>query len=337
MSRTGVEAKLPWRNVPKAVRQQVESTLGAPVRRAARIWGGYSPAPTFRLALADGQRAFFKATYAASNEFSTAALWSETRVYAELSDVIGPWMPQFYAELQYEDWHGLLLEDLGPKSAPPWKPGLACKVVQGMAAFHTTTLAAALPAWLARPASWVSEENWAQTVAASAELTKVAAMAGAQAAEALRWLQLASPTIVARLDNGALLQEPFALLHGDLRSDNLRFTRNRLYLFDWPAVMVGRPELDLVAFAQSVTVEGGPAPEQILAWYGEKMALDHAAVDSALAWCISFFARRAWEPEIPGLPRVRRFQRQQLAVLLQWAARAWELPEPKWAARLKQE
>ena len=63
MSRTGVEAKIPWRQVPKAVRQQVEAALGARVVRAARIWGGYSPAPTFRLALADGRRAFFKATY----------------------------------------------------------------------------------------------------------------------------------------------------------------------------------------------------------------------------------------------------------------------------------
>ena len=162
-------------------------------------------------------------------------------------------------------------------------------------------------------------------------------MAGEQADEALRWLQAVSPTITEMSDNGALHQEPFALLHGDLRSDNLRFTHSRLYLFDWPALIVGRPELDLVAFAQSVTVEGGPVPEQILAWYGEKRALEPAAVDSALAWCISFFARRAWEPELPELPRLRRFQRQQLAVLLQWAARAWELPEPKWAAMLKEE
>src|SRR2546425_11676336 len=42
MSRTGVEAKPPWKRVPKAVRQQVEAALGASVVRAARIWGGYS-------------------------------------------------------------------------------------------------------------------------------------------------------------------------------------------------------------------------------------------------------------------------------------------------------
>ncbi len=334
MSRTGVEAKLPWRHVPKAVRQQVESMLGSPVSRAARIWGGYSPAPTFRLALADGRRAFFKATYAKSNEFSTAALWQEARVYAELKDLIGAWMPQFYAEFQYEDWHGLLLEDLGPKSAPPWTPSLVRKVAHGLADFYNATVAKPLPEWLAHPDSWVQEESWARTVAQSDDLRKVAAMAGERSDEALRWLQAATPTITAMFDQGGLLQGPFALLHGDLRSDNLRFTRNRLYLFDWPAVMVGRPELDLVAFAQSITVEAGPQPEQILAWYREKGPLEPVAVDSALAWCISFFASKAWQAELPELPRLRRFQRQQLAVLLQWAARAWGLPEPEWVAVL---
>ena len=49
MSRTGVEAKPPWKRLPKTVRQQVDSALGAPVVQAVRIWGGYTPTPTYRL------------------------------------------------------------------------------------------------------------------------------------------------------------------------------------------------------------------------------------------------------------------------------------------------
>ena len=188
MSRTGVEARLPWKRVPQAVRQQIEAALGAPVKRASRIWGGYAPTPTYRLALADGRQAFFKG--------------------------------------------------------------------------------------------------------------------------------------------------PYAILHGDLHSDNLRFTHKQLYLFDWPAITVGRPEWDIVAFAQSVTVEGGPSPEQVMEWYREHFSLNSDAVECALAWWLTFFADRAWRPEIPGLPRVRRFQRQQLGILACWAARQWSLPSPEWAGQL---
>ncbi|HEV2235583.1 MAG TPA: hypothetical protein VGR57_02885, partial [Ktedonobacterales bacterium] len=107
----------------------------------------------------------------------------------------------------------------------------------------------------------------------------------------------------------------------DTRSDNLRFAGGRLVLFDWPWAGVGRPELDVAAFAQSVTVEGGAAPERVVAWYAERLPLRDEALDAAVAWLAAFFALRAWEPELPDLPRLRGFQRRQLAVVLAWAAR----------------
>ncbi len=59
MSRSGVEKKPPWRALPADLRRQVELTLDSPLKRAARIWGGYGPTPTFRLSLANGRRAFY--------------------------------------------------------------------------------------------------------------------------------------------------------------------------------------------------------------------------------------------------------------------------------------
>ena len=136
------------------------------------------------------------------------------------------------------------------------------------------------------------------------------------------------------MKQSALREGSYALLHGDLRSDNLRFARGHLFLFDWPAITVGRPEWDMIAFAQSVTVEAGPSPEQIMMWYGERFSLEGNAVASALAWWLTFFANRAWRPEIPGLPRVRRFQRQQLGTIASWVARYWSFPVPEWIGQL---
>jgi hypothetical protein len=85
MSRTGIEAKPAWRSLPVALRRHVEQTFGASVTRAARVWGGYTPTPTFRLTLADGKRAFFKGTNQTSNDISHAALVREERVYRDLA------------------------------------------------------------------------------------------------------------------------------------------------------------------------------------------------------------------------------------------------------------
>jgi aminoglycoside phosphotransferase (APT) family kinase protein len=191
-----------------------------------------------------------------------------------------------------------------------------------------------LPDWISRPDKWFATESWQQVVEQSEDFQKLAIWAGEAAPEAKAWLQMVSPMFDDLMTRPVLSSEPFSLLHGDLRSDNLRFRQGRLYLFDWPSITVGRAEWDFVAFAQTVTVEGGVLPEQVMAWYGERFPVDENAVDSAVAWFFAFFALRAWRDEIPGLPRLRRFQRQQLGVMAQWAARRWALPEPTWANEL---
>src|SRR5439155_13012513 len=104
----------------------------------------------------------------------------------------------------------------------------------------------------------------------------------------------------------------------------------RLRLFDWPFVCVGAPELETALFAQSVETEGGPAADQVMAWYGQRAPVRPAALDNCIAAMPAFFAERGRRPDIPGLPRVRHFQRSQFKTTLRWAARRFQLPEPQW-------
>lgn len=334
MSRIGRESKPPWQQVPQAVRQHVAVALGAPVRRATRIWGGYAPTPTYRLVLQDGRRAFFKGTSQDSNAFMKSALVAEERVYQELTPVLGQWMPRLYATFQHEAWHVLLLEDLGPGSVLPWTREKTRAITYALAAFHRASLGAHPPPWLPPPEEELAQETWRRTAQESLGFQRLAALAGPDAPHALRWFEHVSPTIEQVMQQPALQQEPYALLHGDLRSDNLHFRQGQLRLVDWPAITLGRPEWDMVAFAQTVTVEGGPAPEEIMGWYGEQFPLRTDALEGALAWWLTLFADRAWRLEVPGLPRLRRFQRQQLAVLICWATRHWSLPSPDWVQQV---
>lgn len=334
MSRTGVEAKPPWSAVPTVVRRAVEEIAGAPVTRGARIWGGYGPAPTFRLRLADGRGVFFKGVHGASNEFSRRALTDEARVYRELGALISPWAPHLYGEIAVAGWQALLLEDLGPKSAPPWTPALAREAARDFAAFHAHTLGRDLPGWLANFAADAASVTWELVEEETERFRLIAEMAHGQRAEAHAWLRAALPDLARVTSAVGAIPGPYALIHGDVRSDNLRLVNGRLRLFDWPFAQRGFAEFDLAEFAQSVTVDGGPEPEQMVAWYAERLAVREDALDASIGWLAAFFAHFAWQPDIPELPRLRRFQRQQLAVTLRWATRRLSLPAPDWTAAL---
>jgi len=124
------------------------------------------------------------------------------------------------------------------------------------------------------------------------------------------------------------------LLHLDVRSDNLRWRNSRLTLLDWPHVVAGTPELDVAFFAQSVAAEGGPRPELVLPAYARAFGLDSDLLDASVSAVLSFFLAQAWLPELPGLPRLRRWQRKQLRATAEWAVRRLRLGPAGWTDAL---
>lgn len=332
-TRIGAEPKPAWRRVPRPLRRRVQELLGARVLRAVRVWGGYAPSPTFRVFLADGRRVVFKGTAATSNDHMRRALEAEERVYRELGAWLEPWAPALSASLRLADWHVLLLEDLGRSRIPPWTASAVRQAMSGYAAFHRHSLGQSLPDWLPRQRHAEFSLAWARLAAEPDGLEQLAGLAGAEASAALAWTRDALPRLRAVAERLADCPPPHALLHFDTRSDNLRLQAGgRLRLFDWPYACVGPPALDVAAFAQSITCEGGPRPEVALAPYTAEMPLAEDTLDAAVASMAGYFALQAWRPPIPGLPRVRAIQRCQLVSSLAWCARRLRLPDPDWLA-----
>jgi hypothetical protein len=317
--------------VPREIKDEVASILGSAVARASRVYGGYAPSATFRMVLADGRHAFFKGINASSNEYMHDALPREERVYQKLGRFTRPWAPAFIGSFKKRDWHVLLLEDLGPQTMPPWSPAKARRSARSYAAFHASTYGRALPRWLPRTEHHDVAGLW-RSLAASGELMKTAALARRRADEAREWLDVALPLLRENAEQLTRLAAPHSLLHLDARSDNLRLQGEQLRIFDWNFACVGPHEMDATAFAEATEAEGGPAAERTLGWYAEVMPLRASHVDASVAGIAGYFADRAWRPPIPGVPRVRAFQRRQLRVTLAWAARRFDLPEPGWLA-----
>jgi hypothetical protein len=109
------------------------------------------------LRLADGRRAFLKGRSPDASEFMRAAFARELRVYHELHEQIRAWSPSVYGHFTREDWDVLILEDLGPKSVPPWTGPITRSIVQSFARFHATNRGVALPDWLKRPSEWLTD------------------------------------------------------------------------------------------------------------------------------------------------------------------------------------
>jgi Phosphotransferase enzyme family len=320
--------------VPSPVKQRAESLLGAPITRALRVWGGYAPSATFRLILSDGRRAVFKGTYPTSNEVMPKAIRDEERVYRELGSLIQPWAPTCFGSIEHADWFALVLEDLGPPQVPPWTSRRAAAALRDYARFHAATLGRTdLPTWLRRDRHHSVARTWRELAESRGGLDGTASLASRHAAEARDWLARHIEELVAAAERLIDIDPPHALLHFDTRSDNLRIQPGgRLRLFDWPYTCVGPPEFDMVAFVQSIAAEGGPQPEQCVGWYAEGMPVREKALVASIAAIAGYFADRAWQPPIPGLPRVRDIQRRQLRSSLAWCARQLRLSEPTWLA-----
>jgi Ser/Thr protein kinase RdoA (MazF antagonist) len=115
--------------------------------------------------------------------------------------------------------------------------------------------------------------------------------------------------------------EGTTLVHGDVRSDNLLVTAEGVVFVDWPHAAIGTPVLDLVEWASSVVLEGGPEPEELLAAHRPSRDADPEVVTVLLAAVCGFFIAHSLRPPPPGLPTVRAFQTAQGEVALAWLRR----------------
>jgi aminoglycoside phosphotransferase (APT) family kinase protein len=111
------------------------------------------------------------------------------------------------------------------------------------------------------------------------------------------------------------------LLHGDIRSDNLLIGRDGVVFVDWPHASVGAPVLDLVEWAPSVALEGGPDPEELLVRHAASREAEPEAVSALVAAVAGFFTERSLLPSPPGLPTLRAFQGAQGRVACDWLRR----------------
>lgn len=280
------------------IERRVSEAVGMPVRSLRRIQTrGYALAFHAIAEFDDGSTAFVKC---GAEEITSEFLRDELRFYRAVQE---SFMPRL---LGYDEADPplLVIEDLSAaRWPPPWDDAAIEQVRNTLAQLWTTPA----PAWvppIAEEREWLLG-GWA----AIADDPQPFLSLGLCSVD---WLETALPVL--RSASEAAPIDGDALLHLDVRSDNLCLTDRGAVLVDWNLVHRGNPDLDLAAWAPSLHLEGGPWPETILP--------DASGFAAALA---GFFASRAGLPPPPTAPEVRSFQLAQAQIALPWACRELDL------------
>ncbi len=308
--------RLDWRDLPRGVRTRIQELAGSQVTAETSATTGFSPGFAAVLELADGSGVFVKAVSPEQNPESPVLARAEVRAAAALP--AGVPAPRLLWSGDDGDWVLLGFEvAAGRPPLLPWEPSELRMVLDALRA-----LADAEPVaghGLPQTSDQLAPDfcGW-RTIAAlpAVELDALTTWAG----ETGTWVRDRLDDLVAWEGGASAACAGTALVHGDLRADNVLIDHDhgRVALIDWPHASVGAPWLDLAFMLPSVAMQGGGRPQDL--FWAEPVAsgLEPERLRAAVAGLAGYFAHGALQPAPVGIPNLRRFQRAQAEQAVAW-------------------
>jgi Phosphotransferase enzyme family len=329
------EPKPAWSDVPAELRDALARLAGAPFVDAAIAWGGYGPSATFVLTTADNRKLFCKGTHPGFSEVGSKAFFAELSYYESLPE-LAEFGPKFRGAANHEDWHLMMLDYVArTREVPPWTVDAVEGTLAMLARFHARTpdRAHAILPVAEQQVEFMSlyqgDRGWKSLADSDRRAEFVSLFADSDAAA--RWLAAHLADLIAREGEASHIGGPRAWVHHDVRSDNLLFhDAAEPLLVDFPFLAIGPALMDVGFFLPSLAGEGGPTPTDALRLY-ERMSghrFDQHDVVITVATVAGFFAARAGQPELPGLPRLRWVQKLQLFPSLGWLSQSMAIEPP---------
>jgi hypothetical protein len=303
--------RISWQQVPDRVRAAVEATLGTAVVEAWPQVGGFSPGCAARLRLANGGRAFVKALGAGVHRPSFELYRSEAAVMPHLP--AGLPVPQLLHVYDDGEWVALVYEEVdGRQPAVPWRPDELERVAAALA-----DLGAAL-----RPSPWPDAPGFAEMEGNVAFLGGWRQLAASPPPDVDPWLHSRLDRLAAEGTDPAELVRGDALVHTDLRSDNLLLTSGGgVVVLDWAWACNGAPWLDLLLFAATVNAEGGADAERLVRVHPLTRDIVPSCIDVVLLAAAGSYWWMSLGPQDPAMPGGRANQRAYARATLHWVQR----------------
>ncbi len=267
--------------------------------------GGFSPGSADRVVLADGRRAFVKAVGAEVNPDSPAIHRRELAVTAALPD--SSFAPHLLGGYDDGAWVALAFDDIdGRAPQMPWTIEDLTRCLAALGEIAARLSPSPLPD-LPRLVDAVADD-----------FTRWDTLADDLPADLDPW---AADRIPELADLGRLSLEAMdgvALVHGDVRADNLLLTDDRVVVVDWPWASLGAPWVDSLTIVLNAAVFGEHDPQALLTRTPVLAATDPDAVTATVAGLAGYFSWQGRQPARPEMPTIRRFQLAQADACLRW-------------------
>lgn len=309
-----------WEDTPKRVRREIETWLNTSIESAVTQPTGFSPGVAARLTSQDGRRFFVKAVGPEPNIDAPDVHRREINVMNSIpDDVPVPRLLWSFDEGE-NGWVALVFEDVeGHHPIRPWLPQELNRVVTSIDELNSSLTPSPLPKDVMGSAGRklaTTTRGWRQIrdefPTASRKLDP--------------WSRHHIDSLVSIEDTVGDVLDGDTLLNMDIRADNILLTPERTWFVDWPHAVVGPKWLDVVAFAPSVTMQGGPLPEDVISKHSACRSADFDAVTAAVVAIAGFFTHQGMLEPPPGLPTLRAFQRAQGKAARGWISRRAGLP-----------
>jgi hypothetical protein len=305
-------ARLDWAAVPVRIREDFERWAGTRVISAISQPSGFSPGVAARLKLADGRGLFVKAVGSQLNADSPNMHRREARVLGALPPHVP--VPRLRWLRDEDGWVVLVLDEIdGHHPRLPWDLDELDQVLRALAELAERLSPTPVPiSELGSASDRVATRirGWRQLCEDPPNIRSGLDDWSQRNLEALAELEARAPAAVGG----------DTLLHFDIRGDNVLLGTDHVWFVDWPHACVGAAWLDVIAFVPSVTMQGGPPPEDVFARYPSGKQADFEAVTCGVAALAGFFVRESLLPPPPGLPTLRAFQAAQGAIARAWLA-----------------
>ncbi|WP_227422964.1 phosphotransferase family protein [Pengzhenrongella sicca] len=310
-------SRLGWRDLPRAVRARIAELAGAEVIAETSATSGFSPGFAAVLELGNGHEIFVKAVSAEQNPVSPELARREITVATALP----PEVPAPALLWSDDDGTWVLLGFEAVHGRSPEQPWRAPDVARVLAALGDLAAARPVDPHGLQPIAVALADDFRgwRTISAAAHSTQVDETG--RRGERGAW-------VLEHVDDLAAWESAWpeaalgtALVHGDLRADNVLLDGDRTWLVDWPHATIGAPWLDLAFMLPSVEMQGGGDADALFWAQPVSAGLDPAALRAVLAALAGYFAHSSLQPSPLGIPNLRRFQGAQAEVTLDWIRR----------------
>ncbi|MDP9792455.1 aminoglycoside phosphotransferase (APT) family kinase protein [Catenuloplanes nepalensis] len=293
--------RLRWSDIPDSLRNRAEQAVATPLHEIASAPGGFTPGVASTVAGESGTRFFVKAIARHTSEVAGAYLRE-----ARIAEALPPQTPSPRLLWWHDDgtWIVMLFEHVDGHT-----PGIADldPAMTAVAALGKTPGPLGLPRLVDEFAEdftgWrdiADAASWTAITAAYPELASTSI--DVLAAREKRWTDAADGT---------------ALVHGDLRLDNMILAADGVRIVDWPNACTGAGWVDLVLMTPSLAMHGVDV-EQLLDGHPLTREADRDDLDTILVAGAGYFVSRSLLPPPPAAPAVRDFQQAQAKALLAW-------------------